>query len=274
MQIRLFEFFLVTMDVYLPLASNSKDFTENTNDSFKVKLETSLKLDGRRHEVGLADIIFPTSWHNMTTGQMAILTTVENSGFFKRKQTKLCIPLGMYTSLEQVLAELAKVVSSSPYPNVVKFESHPIRNAVSVTIQDSAHDQQVVMSDDLCQMLGFKEGRTLLKGVNWGDGSPDITRGHSSLWIYTNLVANRRVVNTSAQLLRIVPVNTLATLQGKRKDAAINYHDFKNIQYVPASDLDTELIEVDIRRDDGTPVAFKGGKVVLNVHIRDKFSHV
>ncbi len=81
-------------------------------------------------------------------------------------------------------------------------------------------------------------------------------------------------MNTSAQLLRIVPVNTLATLQGKRKDAAINYHDFKNIQYVPASDLDTELIEVDIRRDDGTPVAFKGGKVVLNVHIRDKFSHV
>ena len=69
------------MDAYIPLASNSKDFAENTNDSCKVKLENSLKLDGRRHEVGLSDIIFPTNWHNMTTRQMAILTPVEDSGF-------------------------------------------------------------------------------------------------------------------------------------------------------------------------------------------------
>ena len=45
-------------------------------------------------------------------------------------------------------------------------------------------------------------------------------------------------------------------MQGKRKDTGINYQAFHNIQYVLAADLDSELIEVDIRRDDGSPVAF------------------
>ena len=261
------------MDAYLPLASNSGDFEENTNNSFKVKLETPLRLDSRRHEIGLSDIIFPTNWHNMTIGQMAVLTTVKDGRFFKREQTKLYLPLGMYTSLEQVLTELKKAVSSSAYPNVIELEYHTIKNVVSAIVRDDEHDQQVVMSDDLCQMLGFRNGQTLLKGTSWADANPDVTRGHSSLWIYSNLVANRRVVNTSAQLLRIVPVNTLATMQGKRKDAGINYQAFHNIQYIPAADLDSEVIEVDIRRDDGSPVAFNGGKVILNVHIRDKLTH-
>ena len=77
------------MDAYLPLASNSGDFEENTNNSFKVKLETPLKLDSRRHEIGLSDIIFPTNWHNMTIGQMAILTTVKDGIFQARTDQTL-----------------------------------------------------------------------------------------------------------------------------------------------------------------------------------------
>ena len=40
--------------------------------------------------------------------------------------------------------------------------------------------------------------------------------------------------------------------------------------YVNAAALDTDVVEVDIRRRDGESVVFRGGRVVITVHLRKR----
>jgi len=68
-----------------------------------------------------------------------------------------------------------------------------------------------------------------------------------------------------APLLRVIPVKN----DGKFTD---NYLEFINTHYTAASNFDSDLVQVLIRRDNGEEVPFTTGKVVLTVDIRERNS--
>jgi len=56
--------------MYVTLPSNVKDFPDNTNSTYTVKLDSPLTLESGKWEVGLTDIQYPTSWGNVTDGML------------------------------------------------------------------------------------------------------------------------------------------------------------------------------------------------------------
>ena len=79
--------------------------------------------------------------------------------------------------------------------------------------------------------------------------------------MYSNVAEFRPVRDVSAPLLRVVPIE-----KGSR---FIDAHvEFRNVQYMPMPNIDTDLIDVLIRTDSGDPVPYTRGNVVLTVHFR------
>ena len=80
--------------------------------------------------------------------------------------------------------------------------------------------------------------------------------------MYSNLCDNMTVVDSSVPGLYNVPI----ALTEKQTDL-VGYTADK-LMYVKTPALDTDIVEIDIRRCDGERVVFRGGRVVITVHLR------
>ena len=87
---------------------------------------------------------------------------------------------------------------------------------------------------------------------------------YDNLYVYCNLCENRVVGDSSVPCLHNIPVRT--------PDGTSNlvHERVRNPAYVPVTGSDTDTIEIDIRRGDGESVVFRGGCVIVTVHLRKK----
>ena len=60
----------MSIHVSLPSNASHEEFTENTNGWYKVRLARRLRLPEGRWEVGLVDMHFSNTWHNVTDGKL------------------------------------------------------------------------------------------------------------------------------------------------------------------------------------------------------------
>ena len=122
------------------------------------------------------------------------------------------------------------------------------------------NDLQIKLSQNLANILGLA-----YKYYNYGSTEGihkcDINEGFTSLYVYSNIVEPQIVGDAQAQLLRIVAVSG----RGKARNQVVS---FQHVQYLPVSDNGTETIQVLIRRDDGRPVPFQSGKVIITLHFK------
>lgn len=100
------------------------------------------------------------------------------------------------------------------------------------------------------------------QGVHNGIRQCDIDEGQTAFYVYSNIVQHQMVGNTMAPLLRVVPI------RGKERDT-YRTEEFQHVMYVPTINSRTDIFEIDIRRDDGEPVSFQTGKVVITLHFRE-----
>lgn len=89
---------------------------------------------------------------------------------------------------------------------------------------------------------------------------PHLDQGFTQLYVYCSLCEHRLVGDGSVQLLRILPV--------RNKPMRDIYEEVTIPHYVPVANTVGDVIEINIRKDNGEKVAFNGGKVTLNVHLR------
>lgn len=78
--------------------------------------------------------------------------------------------------------------------------------------------------------------------------------------MYCDLAEEYCVGDGLINLMRILPQRTGA-------DAEV-YEEPGNIQWLEAAARDSDIVRVSIRRDDGRPIAFDGGKVILSVRLK------
>ena len=240
---------------YVTLPSNGFDFPENTLSTYTVRLERPLVLEAGQWEVGLADMQYPTSWVNVPDG---IITYSFTNAAGAKEEMGYYVRPGRYSTHGELIKEFNRVLISYNKENDVSMYYDTVRNKTFLTIKDE--DMALTFTNDLAEIFGLDPLTHYGRGQHRSSSAPDINRGFTSLYVYSDIAEPRAVGDALAPLLRVVP-----TARKKFVDA---YTEFSNIQYMPVSNTQTDLIQVLLRRDNGKEIPFTAGKVVITLHFR------
>ena len=114
----------------------------------------------------------------------------------------------------------------------------------------------------LADMLGLSEPvKAFAMNTSWtGRTTWDTKRGLSPMYVYCSLVEHQRIGDTSAPLLRVLPV--------RGEYGSMTARSFENIHYLPARGGLFQDVEVDLRNSLGEAIPFEGGRVVVVLHLR------
>ena len=209
------------------------------------------------YEVGLVEIFFPNSWGNVDTGRIINMITDVQTG--KSRDVVYHVRTGRYSSYTDLLKDVKRAIATYTSIDNVTLFFDTVRNKGFLRIRKE--NMSIRFSQDLAEILGFEIATSYGKGFHTSTRIPDMNRGFNTFYVYCSLAAPRFVGDVQASLLRTVPI-------GNHPPYTTVSKDFAHVQYTPTGHISTDIVEVNIRRDDGQPVAFGGGKVVLTVDFR------
>ena len=264
---------------YLTLPSNSSlDFyPSNTLTHYTTVLAQDVDLYGQ-WEVGLSEIQYPRSWHNIqkNTGWIDVYC----NGY---KTKTLDVPHGQYDTPEQLIAGLNQLFTPAPPPYTpsdssqtgyaivlsqphqsqdqernVAFNYHSVSQKVTIEVLEG---YTIQLSPALQHILGMAKNN-LNEGKHQGTHVVDVHQGFYSLYVYCNLIEPWLVGDTRASLLRIVPI------EGHGHQMITK--TYQHIQYLPLGQKHFRTIEIDIKKDTGEKVPFELGKLVVTLHFRKR----
>jgi hypothetical protein len=288
--------------LHLPANASANEFPENTNSSFKIRLANRLRLDGSKWEVALLDMMYPNNWHNVTQGVITVkkwMTDTDGQRIEGAEiQTDVELRKGRYRNLNELLKEIHAALITFGFESKFVFYYDDVRDLMFLIIYDK--DYSLYLSEDLAAVFGFKANHEYTASAAETEEStnqsqeasdleqladalgpetersrmsvfsptsfqspisPDLSQGFTSLYVYCSLCEPRLVGDSLVRLLRVMPIRNVK----KEKDVS---EEVRNPHYVRLANTDTDVVEVHISTDDGRPVAFKGGKVWMNLHLR------
>lgn len=243
--------------VVLPSNSSMKTFPNNTLHSFKIKVPFSLPSDEGGWSVGMSEIQYPSAIKNIVGGYMEVR--------FSNESMPMVIPMydGMFKTIPSVIDQINTVLRNAQLENKVVLTYDEIRNRVIFEIKDDRDGFGISFSQNVLNILGLKRKphEYYTNGV-YTENPTDISQGFSALYVYADIVENRMVGDSMVPLLRVVPV------ENKSRSSDIQWVRFNHIQYVPVAQRNSDVIEINIRRDNGEIISFEGGKVVITLHFQ------
>ena len=240
---------------YLTLPSNASldVFPDNKTSSYRVKLPQTIDLNGN-WEVGLYSVSYPNTWYTIKNYENHILYSLDGVWY---TSTTNPMDYGYYETMEDFIKAFNIALKTEPdVKENIKLSFNARTGKVTVTIKNGRY---LYLDGLLSIILGF--GGKVVK-LDTTTESPYVAdlRGMTTIYIYCNIVQPQIVGDTSAQLLRSIPV------EGKSGDIVTK--TFTNIQYVPVQTKSFEDVEILLRSDTGDPVSFERGKVVTTLHFR------
>lgn len=240
--------------------------TGNTIASFRTKLEEVIPVYGH-WEVGLAEIIYPSTWMNVIDGKNWIricyvdpFTTEEekNDCYDGFKATRKVKP-GYYTR-EELVHELNCVINkfaNSQMSKNVPCNKKYITYNNGIVEYKGAEDVEFNMHPNLVDLLGFTEKE--YKKEKFTSSLP-LNPYPLNFYIYCNLIDPQCVGKGKAQLIGIVPCGT-------RNIQAV-HHSSNPIAYYPLRYDTIDTVEIHIRDSKGELVPFESGHSVVKLHIK------
>ena len=234
---------------YLTLPSNSslQYYPNNTLTNYTTHFSHPFDLQGK-WEVGLAEIQYPHTWHNVGEGDAWI--EVKKRGRAQRYN----LPSGQYNTPEDLIAQLGHMLRSRKVDVVIAY--HDFTQKVTLGV---GRHCEITMSDTLRIMLGLKEENWTIGTYN-GIHVVDVNQGFYSLYVYCSVIEPRNVGDSKVPLLRIVPV--------EGKSGQMITKTYEHIQYIPILQKHFANLEIDIKKDTGERVPFELGKLVVTLHFR------
>jgi hypothetical protein len=256
---------------------------------FTTKLPSTIELTNE-WEVGLAEIMFPRSWHTIPKGGLIIVadyracdidwklsmdSKLRNGELSEEEEdldsvVKIRLKGGFYKTMEEVTQELnlasGAAFAATGIDQVISpptFYYREITRRIYVTI---AAGMSIEFPPSLESVLGLTPeqnpmcNRTKDKLLVSGDLSCDLQTGIHALYVYCDLLQFTYVGNIKAPLLRVVDSG------GETGDVVTRYYE--RPRYIPIQKKSFDTIQVIIRDDFGEKIQFENGKVLLTLHFR------
>ena len=238
-----------------------------------------LHLNIEEWEVGLAELIFPHSWKNVSVGRFRV--KMLEGGEWKNKYVD--IPETLYNSKQQLIDTMNeyKNLVMEDQRSRIQFFYNEVLNKVITHVSEG---YSVMFDKEQSTMLGFGDQFTKLQNTSGETGHTviesrrgrsifdgvkiippfifDLNRGLHTFFVYCDVIDGQLVGDTNVRLLRTVPV------AGKSGD--IIAKAFDNIHYVGLNRSTFQQIEIQITDDLGRNVQFAHGRVVVKLHFRRK----
>lgn len=255
-------------DFYITLPSNSSldHFPNNTRAQFRTKLPREIHLTGN-WVVGLSDIMFPTSLALPSEHIKSIkIGFYLESPYYDEPWDPLERSFHTEVRNFQSPADLiAHINSKIPEDRKATIHFKVDRNDfVSITITPG---YGVEMSARLQAMLGFREDATFNDFNNSGVVTRDINAATKcsmfqiyTIYVYTDIIQPNIVGDKLVPLLDIIPVQGGSNpMYAYRMDKP---------RYVALSQKSIAFPEIELMTDEGEPVPFTTGRVVVKLHFK------
>ena len=259
--------------ITLPSNSSEKFYGKQPMHRFKTHIAKPFNIDVEDWEVGLAEIIYPHTWHNITDGRVKVMCLEYQKWVWKTTM----VPSAYYSTPEELIGMLTSIVSAildNQKKNIL-FNYDAIERKFFVDIKSG---YRVRFSAQLAIALGLGDCEAILRGheareevINdvrcyysgnkiTGLFTADLNRGLHTFFIYSDIVAHQLVGDANVPLLRVIPVT------GKNGDVVVQ--SFDNIHYAGLSRSTFQEIEIVITDDTGERVPFEKGRVIVKLHFR------
>ena len=266
---------------YVTLPSNSSEdyYGKQPMSSYKTRLTKSLQLDVDDWEVGLAEIIYPHSWKNVSDGTFSVKLLSNTEWMWKDVE----IPAALYETPHQLVQtmndEVKQHLGQDQRDKIHFVYNHLLRKFTACL----SPGYMVRFPKQLAITLGLGDLETTLKqarneeefGIERTDSrviindrkiiAPyclDLYRGLHTFFIYCDIVQYQLVGDANVPLLRTIPVS------GKSGDVVVN--SFDNVHYLGLGRSTFQEIQVHITDDTGLRVPFEQGRVIVKLHFKKK----
>ena len=265
-----------SMYLVLPSNVNNHNF-KNTNSNYKIRLTDRLSLNSGKWQIALVDCHYVNNWDNVTEGEITVRQTyddVVNTDGVPTAEDQLAmstvyncnVRTGRYENITGLVQEISNSLKKSNMDDHISVMHDRVRDIFFLIFHDDNHS--IKFGPDIAAIFGFSPNQyysRLSPSMNFHAGAtkPDVNQGSTMLYVYCNLCNNRCVGDASVPLLRVLPIR-----YNRKNDSKNVYEEVRLPHYVPVATTDTDVVEIDIRGDDGKPVLFKGGKVCVTVHLR------
>ena len=277
--------------VHLVSSASMDVFHDNTLSSFRNQLAQPLQLDGE-WQVALESIIFPTSIKNVTSTRIreysssdltSVVTLGDGFGKIRRTGNNRNLKDGMYSTVEEILAELKNGSSIQKF----EFALDPVTRKLTVEFGPregiSFEDEQIpsilgfeLKTEDYTSYLnlGYMIDPILyslasVPNKHTGQHPVDITSGSQLIFVYLDIIDFQHVGDVKAPILKII--ETVRRLKnGSLIANTPNYNRvITNLDFKRVIANSIQNIKVELRSETGKLIAFTGvGKVVLNLKFR------
>lgn len=243
--------------VTLPSNASMQTYPNNTLSHYFTTIHKRIALQGQ-WECGLSELHYTRAWLNIVGLKLRVIDgeTVKD----------IIIPDGFYETADTLTEAMNILGAAVKWENreQVPFEFRVLRRKrVRLLLQGKI---ELLLPDAARDILGFRDGhfrneKTQAVGF-FTDVEPDMTRGMSCMYVYTNIIEPRIVGDTTARLLRVIP-------SGKKQGESVTM-DMQNIQYMDVTNPDFDTVEILICDETGKKVPFTTGRVVVTLHFREK----
>jgi uncharacterized protein (UPF0248 family) len=264
--------------------------------NYKTRLAKEINLNVEQWEVGLAEIHYPVSWHNVRDGMFVLRKLVES----KWEYVKGRVPDNRYDSVEKLVKVLQREIDE-----ILGDQSRKIALSYTETRHIKlylAENYELTLAPSLSKVLGFDEA-TCVFGHPQGDLTfpvdfapsrvfgtkykfldesdleceynhrksqdsvrstfvADVNRGIKNLFIHCNIIESQLVGDLYVPLLRTIAV------RGKTNEVVSE--SFANIHYVRIERSTFQEIELHITDETGANVTFEDGRVIVKLHFKRK----
>ena len=275
-------------------------FPNNRIGSFRVKLPKKLELDRQRHQIGLSFISWPNKLQNISDGTFrirgilpnateevmshdgALITAITRHG--ETETRPAAIQAGYYKSPKGVIDAINNQIIANRFrtpefrhnPTCAKFsELKYDTTSELVSFKPTSHESPIAspctvslkLSGELYTKLGF--GLTL-SDSSWirtdtvAPHTADLTLGKNAIFCFCDVIEENRILgNIIGPLLAVVPFQGI--------HGQTTYFEPKSIEYCDLRYDSITEIKIDLVDDTGQILKFTSGKVIITLHIKDKF---
>lgn len=278
--------------IHLPSNSSASVYPNNTKAEFTTRLANHIDLWGE-WEVGLTEMYFSKCLLNVVNDEtIAILfSNIKSTGpntpshyvhYIKVEKGHYSNGYELVNHIRSKIAQLhekytaphmqhetmiVKEKRMDHWPNI-KYKRN--KNVVEITVPYGVTISFNTLT--LGKILGFDESALSIKGDSRNEQPTVYESNHpldfngpddlQAFYIYANILDRVKVGDTEAPLLRIVDG------MGEEKLGSLVKRHYDFPFYVPLQKKNFQEIEIKILTDQGEPIPFTTGKVILTLHFR------